>query len=64
MTDHDSDLPVTPASDAAHQRTPATAIMFWECPNCGQSYFGEQPPDLCDYCQDFTTWRPVNQNRS
>jgi rubrerythrin len=32
-------------------------IRIWECPNCGQSYFGENPPDLCDYCQDFTTWR-------
>jgi rubrerythrin len=31
--------------------------LTWECPNCGQNFFGEQPPDLCAYCRDFTTWR-------
>jgi uncharacterized OB-fold protein len=34
-------------------------LLIWQCPNCGQSYFGEYPPDMCDYCQDFTTWRQV-----
>jgi len=31
--------------------------LRWECPNCGQHVFGAEPPDLCDFCQDFTTWR-------
>jgi rubrerythrin len=34
-------------------------VPIWLCPNCGQSYFGAHPPDLCDYCRDFTTWRRV-----
>ncbi len=29
---------------------------LWRCPNCGQVHFGEDPPDMCDFCQDFTTW--------
>lgn len=31
--------------------------VIWECPNCGQTFFGQYPPDLCDFCRDFTTWR-------
>lgn len=34
-------------------------VNRWECPNCGQSYFGDDPPDMCDFCGDFTTWRPL-----
>lgn len=41
---------------------PESPLFIWECPNCGQSYFGEETPDLCDYCQDFTTWRRVRHN--
>ncbi|MBZ0285720.1 MAG: hypothetical protein K8L97_33635 [Anaerolineae bacterium] len=33
--------------------------LRWECPNCGQHVFGAEPPDLCDFCQDFTTWRCI-----
>ncbi|MCA0455963.1 MAG: hypothetical protein LCI00_18445 [Chloroflexi bacterium] len=33
--------------------------LTWECPNCGQRVFGKQPPDICDYCCDLTTWRLV-----
>ncbi|MBN8592636.1 MAG: hypothetical protein J0M33_12805 [Anaerolineae bacterium] len=29
----------------------------WRCPNCGQLAFGQVPPEQCDFCQDFTTWR-------
>jgi hypothetical protein len=38
---------------------PPPDVPIWLCPNCGQSYFGAHPPDLCDYCRDFTTWRQV-----
>ncbi|MFZ4815599.1 MAG: hypothetical protein ACOYL5_13760 [Phototrophicaceae bacterium] len=34
----------------------------WICPNCGQIYWGEAPPDLCDFCGDFTTWQPIQDN--
>lgn len=35
---------------------------MWRCPNCGQTRFGDVPPDMCDFCNDFTTWAlyPVN----
>jgi len=32
-------------------------LCLWVCPNCGQTYFGEHPPDMCDFCADFTTWQ-------
>lgn len=34
-------------------------ILRWRCPNCGQQVFtppDESPPELCDYCADYTTW--------
>jgi rubredoxin len=34
-------------------------VACWVCPNCGQMYFGDTPPDLCDFCADFTTWKRV-----
>ncbi len=34
-------------------------ISWWYCPNCGQTYFGDDPPDMCDFCEDFTTWKRV-----
>lgn len=33
----------------------------WLCPNCGQLHFADTPPDMCDYCQDFTTWQRINR---
>jgi rubredoxin len=39
-------------------------VACWLCPNCGQMYFGDNPPDLCDFCGDFTTWRPVTFTHS
>jgi len=36
----------------------------WICPNCGQTYFGEDPPDMCDYCGDFTTWRRLPEQKT
>lgn len=45
-----------PASHA-----PADFHITWECPNCGQTFFGLHPPDLCDYCRDLTTWRRVDR---
>lgn len=43
-------------------------IERWRCPNCGQQHFtacGQEPPDICAYCQDMTTWEhlpPVHLN--
>lgn len=34
-------------------------LILWRCPNCGQTHFGEAPPDMCDFCGDFTTWRRI-----
>jgi hypothetical protein len=34
-------------------------VKLWRCPNCGQVHFAEVPPDMCDFCQDFTTWKPL-----
>ena len=31
----------------------------WRCPNCGQHVFVDarcEPPDICQYCKDLTTW--------
>ncbi|MCU0499344.1 MAG: hypothetical protein MUF87_18495 [Anaerolineae bacterium] len=36
------------------------AVQYWRCPNCGQLHFGETPPDMCAFCQDFTTWQHLN----
>lgn len=33
------------------------AVRLWLCPNCGQTLFSPCPPDLCDFCADYTTWR-------
>ncbi len=38
---------------------PQSQMKFWVCPNCGQGHFGDAPPDMCDFCRDFTTWRLV-----
>jgi len=38
-------------------------ILRWRCPNCGQQVFtnpDEPPPDMCDYCDDYTTWQQFN----
>jgi len=35
---------------------PASTLMIWRCPNCGQQHFAAVPPDTCDFCRDFTTW--------
>jgi hypothetical protein len=35
-------------------------VLYWMCPNCGQVHFGDVPPDMCDFCQDFTTWRLIS----
>jgi hypothetical protein len=50
-------LPLQQEPDKQPRRRADAPI--WQCPNCGQNYFGAHPPDMCDYCQDFTTWQPV-----
>jgi rubrerythrin len=35
----------------------AATVSLWRCPNCGQTWFGDDPPDVCDFCHDMTTWR-------
>jgi hypothetical protein len=37
----------------------AVNVKIWTCPNCGQTHFGDVPPDMCAVCNDFTTWRLV-----
>jgi rubrerythrin len=34
-----------------------TTIGIWRCPNCGQTWFGDDPPDVCDFCHAMTTWQ-------
>lgn len=34
-------------------------VKLWRCPNCGQSHFSDDPPEMCDFCRDFTTWREL-----
>lgn len=34
-------------------------IVRWRCLTCGQQHFttsDREPPDICDYCKDMTTW--------
>ncbi|HEX2906162.1 MAG TPA: hypothetical protein VHO69_04835 [Phototrophicaceae bacterium] len=54
-----SEPPPNPPERQSEARPRHLDTQIWECPNCGQSYFGAQPPDLCDYCRDFTTWRLI-----
>lgn len=44
---------------------PTPTIVCYRCPNCGQHCFcsaDEAPPDMCSYCQDMTTWKPIEPN--
>ena len=37
-------------------------VQRWYCPNCGQHIFtpiDEEPPEVCAYCEDMTTWQLV-----
>jgi rubrerythrin len=38
---------------------PVATVSLWKCPNCGQTWFGDDPLDMCDFCHDMTTWRRV-----
>lgn len=43
------------------KRERTAQIVRWVCPNCGQTYFSEDaPPDMCDFCSDFTTWQRLS----
>jgi len=47
-----------PQGNKAHNDELAD-IVRWRCLTCGQQHFttpGQEPPDICDYCQDMTTW--------
>ena len=40
-------------------------VVRWRCPNCGQTLFTApdyEPPDICDYCRDMTTWQRVDED--
>jgi hypothetical protein len=39
--------------------TKVSDVKLWRCPNCGQVHFADVPPDMCDFCQDLTTWKPL-----
>jgi rubrerythrin len=45
--------------DSEDKKEKIELLVLWECPNCGQRHFGDYPPDMCDYCHDFTTWRRI-----
>jgi len=52
----------SPPDDATTQKN--SHIVIWICPNCGQTHFTineEEPPDICDYCHDMTTWQQVER---
>jgi hypothetical protein len=49
-------------SESSEQGEPDGALCYWRCPNCGQMNFSEEPPDMCDFCQDFTTWQLVTED--
>ncbi|MEO8610762.1 MAG: hypothetical protein ABI690_22885 [Chloroflexota bacterium] len=53
--------PTEDDTQEAELGTQHSELIVWCCPNCGQSYFGKNPPDMCDYCRDFTTWRRVER---
>ena len=52
--------PAVLQSECSDSRLSHVGIAIWECPNCGQTHFGETPPDMCEVCADFTTWRKVS----
>jgi len=42
-------------------------VVRWRCPNCGQMFFtapDDEPPDICHYCRDMTTWQRVNDEEN
>ncbi len=53
----ESSLIVKKVTDTAEE-----SVKFWKCPNCGQVHFAEVPPDMCDFCHDFTTWKPLDDD--
>jgi predicted RNA-binding Zn-ribbon protein involved in translation (DUF1610 family) len=41
-------------------------VVRWRCPNCGQTVFTApdyEPPDICNYCRDMTTWQRVTDDK-
>jgi hypothetical protein len=56
-------------TDESPEKQPATTekkkVVRWRCPNCGQTLFTApdyEPPDICNYCRDMTTWQRVEDN--
>jgi Bifunctional DNA primase/polymerase, N-terminal/Primase C terminal 1 (PriCT-1) len=52
-----------PPSGEANLLTRRAAVSIWRCPNCGQQHFADVPPEMCDFCQDLTTWQPLVDGR-
>ncbi len=41
-----------------------TDAIRWRCLNCGQNIFvvsDTEPPDICQYCKDMTTWQLIER---
>ena len=52
-----------PAKRRKAARTNGLAnTALWRCMNCGQQVFvavSLDPPDVCQYCRDMTTWQCI-----
>jgi hypothetical protein len=51
-----------PTPDNQPSSTENKPVVRWRCPNCGQTLFTApdyEPPDICAYCRDMTTWQRV-----
>ncbi len=52
---HDKHSPESATRQRQHE-----SLIRWRCPNCGQMHFtvpDDEPPDICAYCSDMTTWQ-------
>ncbi len=52
------------ANKATASKKHLTHTEQWRCMNCGQHVFvvvGSNPPDICQYCNDMTTWKPTER---
>jgi len=54
----------TQYDDDTDTRTKRSDVEQWRCLNCGQHIFvviDTDPPDICEYCKDMTTWEHTHK---